>query len=187
MRRASNLVYRRSFEIPGNWHAGRVLLHFQAVDWDATVLINGRQIGTHRGGYDAFSLDVTEALKPSGKQELIVHVFDPSSSGDQPRGKQVDKPRSIWYTPTTGIWQTVWLEPVPKARIARLRHVPDVDGGALRLTVEGVGTGGEYVVEAVARAGDVEVGRASGRVGAELRLALPAEQFKLWSPKNPFL
>ena len=187
MQRASNLVYRRSFEIPGNWHAGRVLLHFQAVDWDTTVLVNGRQIGTHRGGYDAFSLDVTEALKPRGKQELIVHVFDPSSRGDQPRGKQVDKPGSIWYTPTTGIWQTVWLEPVPSARIARLRHVPDVDGGALRLTVEGVGTGGEYVVEAVARAGDVEVGRASGRVGAELRLALPAEQFKLWSPKDPFL
>ncbi|NQU19838.1 MAG: glycoside hydrolase family 2, partial [Candidatus Nealsonbacteria bacterium] len=86
-----------------------------------------------------------------------------------------------------GIWQTVWLEPVPEARIARLRHVPDVDGGALRLTVEGIGTGSGYVVEAVARAGNVEVGRTSGRVGTELRLALPAEQFKLWSPDDPFL
>ena len=113
------LWYRRSFQVPESWKAGRVLLHFQAVDWEATVKLNDKPLGVHRGGYDAFTLDVTDALKPSGNQELVVCVFDPTSKGSQPRGKQVDKPGGIMYTPTTGIWQTVWLEPVPKARIDR--------------------------------------------------------------------
>ena len=122
---------------PRGWQDQRVLLHFQAVDWEATVRLNGKELGTHRGGYDAFTLDVTDALKPSGPQELVVVVFDPTSSGGQPRGKQVNKPGGIMYTPTTGIWQTVWLEPVPAAQIDRWVLTPDVDGSCLRLSVEG--------------------------------------------------
>ena len=98
MQRADRLWYRRTFEIPADWKGKRVLLHFQAVDWEATVYVNGKELGTHRGGYDSFSFDVTEALTGSGPQELIVKVFDPSSDGNQARGKQVNKPGGIWYT-----------------------------------------------------------------------------------------
>jgi hypothetical protein len=187
MARAERICYRRTFNIPEKWKGRRVLLHFQAVDWEATVYVNGRQLVTHRGGYDAFSCDVTDALKSGGDQELIVKVFDPSSSGNQPRGKQVDKPRGIWYTPSTGIWQTVWLEPVPAARIGQINLVPDPDASCLRLIVEGIGTGPQNTVEAVARDGQQEVARATGGVGKQLSLTIPARSLKLWSPDEPFL
>ncbi|MBN2475081.1 MAG: glycoside hydrolase family 2 [Pirellulales bacterium] len=187
MRAADRVWYRRTFEVPGGWNGQRVMLHFQAVDWEAVVYVNGKQVGIHRGGYDPFCLDITDALNPSGDQELIVKVFDPSSDGDQPRGKQVKNPRGIWYTPTTGIWQTVWLEPVPATRIGRVMLVPDVDGSCLRLTVEGIGTGVENTVLAVARDGDGEVGRAFGGVGAEIKLNIPQDKLKLWSPADPKL
>lgn len=187
MKRAERLWYRRTFQVPEKWKGRRVLLNFQAVDWEATVYVNGKQIGMHRGGYDAFSMDITEALKASGEQELIVKVFDPADGGNQPRGKQVRNPRGIWYTPSTGIWQTVWLEPVPAARIGRMTLVPDVDASRLRLTVEGIGTGVEHTVQAVARDGQVEVALAFGGVGAEITLDFSKEKLKLWSPADPFL
>jgi len=187
MKRTQRAWYRRTFEVPDDWQDSRVLLHFQAVDWEATVWVNGTQVGSHRGGYDAFSIDVTDALKPSGEQELIVKVFDPSSDGDQPRGKQVVKPGGIFYTPSTGIWQTVWLEPVPSARIGQMTLVPDVDNSCLRLTIEGIGTDVAHTIRAIAHSGDDEVARAVGRVGTEIRLDIPKEQLKLWSPDTPML
>jgi len=186
-RRAERLWYRRSFEIPAAWKGSRVLLHFQAVDWEATVWVNGRQVGSHRGGYDAFSFDITDALRAGGAQELIVGVFDPTSHGDQPRGKQVDQPRGIWYTPSTGIWQTVWLEAVPQAHIHGLLLVPDVDRGCLRVTVEGKNTTADHTIHAVARDGREIVGEAFGGIGAEIKLDIPRERLKLWSPQDPFL
>ena len=107
------LWYRRSFELAPRKDGQRWLLHFGAVDWDATVFVNGRKLGEHRGGYDPFTFDITDALVPGGKQELVVSVWDPTDQGIQPRGKQVLKPGGIMYTANTGIWQTVWLEPVP--------------------------------------------------------------------------
>lgn len=190
MKRAERAWYRRTFRVPQSWKGRRVLLHFQAVDWEAVVLVNGQQVGAHRGGYDAFSLDITDALTSSDEQELIVKVFDPTDSpqqGNQPRGKQVLKPGGIWYTPSTGIWQTVWLEPVPAARIQRLKLIPDVDQTCLRLTVEGVGTGEGNSIQAVIRDGDRQPARACGRVGEEIRLTIPEHQLKLWSPGEPFL
>ncbi len=112
MQRADRLWYRRTFKVPESWNGKRTLLHFGAVDWEATVWVNGKELGKHRGGYDAFSFDVTDALKKDGEQEIVVAVSDPTDAGTQPRGKQVRKPQGIYYTPTTGIWQTVWLEPV---------------------------------------------------------------------------
>ena len=187
MGRAERLWYRRTFQVPEKWKGRRVLLHFQAVDWEATVYVNGRQVGAHRGGYDAFSFDVTDALRSGREQELIIHVFDPTSRGDQPRGKQVDKPRGIWYTPSTGIWQTVWLEPVPAARVGRMTLVPQLDASCLQLSVEGIGTGPENTIEAVARDGRQEVARAAGKLGAELKLKIPRNGLKPWSPESPFL
>ena len=111
--------YRRTFTVPADWRTDRTWLRFGAVDWQARVLVNGKEVGTHRGGYDPFSFDITSALRADGEQELIVVVHDPTDSGTQPRGKQVQKPGGIWYTPTSGIWQTVWLEPVPALGIGR--------------------------------------------------------------------
>jgi Glycosyl hydrolases family 2, sugar binding domain/Glycosyl hydrolases family 2, TIM barrel domain/Glycosyl hydrolases family 2 len=127
-----NLWYHRTIEVPAGWRAhNRILLNFQAVDWEATVFVNGKELGTHRGMSDPFSFDITDALK-DGKGEVIVRVWDPTDDGAQPRGKQVKRPGGIWYTPVTGIWQTVWMEPVPTSYIESLRAIPDVDNSSIR-------------------------------------------------------
>ena len=186
MKHADRLWYRRKFQVPEKWLGQRVLLHFQAVDWECAVYVNGKPLGEHRGGYDAFSFDITDSLKPTGDQELLVRVFDPTNDGDQPRGKQSNKARGIWYTPTTGIWQTVWLEPVPAGHIDRLLLTPDLDGSRLKLRAEGE-TVANSTVEAVAGDGLTEIARASGPAGAEIQLAIPREKLKTWSPDAPFL
>ena len=180
MKHSDRMTYRRSFEIPKDWGGRRVLLNFGAVDWETKVSVNGKEVGSHRGGYDPFRFDITEALKPNGPQEIQVEVFDPTNAGGQPRGKQALRPGPIMYTPTSGIWQTVWLEPVAEAHIASLKMVPDVDAGCLRLTVEGNGE-----VEVVASEGGKPVAQVSGPAGKELQLAIP--NAKLWSPDSPHL
>ncbi|HVM49548.1 MAG TPA: glycoside hydrolase family 2 TIM barrel-domain containing protein [Candidatus Acidoferrum sp.] len=180
----SKLWYRRRFTLPSPWTGRRVRLHFGAVDWQARVLVNGKEIGQHRGGYDDFSFEVTDSLNSTGQQELIVAVTDPTE-GDQPRGKQSRKPEGIFYTPCSGIWQTVWLEPVPETCIDELSLVPDLDASALRLRV-GVNSLDESVrVEAIASSSSREVGHVTGLANQELRLALPSPH--LWSPDDPFL
>ncbi len=180
MKHADRMTYRRSFEIPKQWSGRHVLLHFGAVDWEAKVSVNGKELVVHRGGYDAFSFDITGALKTEGAQEIVVEVFDPTDMGGQPRGKQTLTPQGIMYTPTSGIWQTVWLEPVAEAHIESLKLVPDLDGGCLRLIVIGAGT-----VEAVASDGGKEVAQVSGAAGSELKLEI--RDPKLWSPDSPHL
>ena len=113
--------YRHVIEIPSVWNNKRIILHFGAVDWEAIVYINGHHVGTHQGGYDPFSFDITDFLHQSGPQEIVVGVYDPTDSGEQARGKQVHNPIDIWYTASTGIWQTVWLEPVPVTHVDHLR------------------------------------------------------------------
>ena len=180
MKHADRVTYRRSFEIPKGWSGQQVLLHFGAVDWESKVTLNGKELGVHRGGYDAFSFDITNALKGEGAQEITVEVFDPTDLGGQPRGKQKLKPGSIMYTPTTGIWQTVWLEPVPPSHIESLKIVPDVDESCLRLTVVGSGS-----VEAVASEDGKDIAQVTGQAGSELKLSIPNP--KLWSPDSPHL
>jgi hypothetical protein len=182
---ANRLWYRRTFDVPVGWRGRRLLLHFGAVDWEATVWVNGRQVGTHRGGYDPFHFDITGALKAAGPQEIAVAVWDPTDEGTQPRGKQVRKPGGIWYTAVTGIWQTAWLEPVPEASIAGLKTVPDIETGSLRLSVEVRGAGQADVVRAVATDGQAEAARAEAPAGQPLALAL--KNPKLWTPDEPFL
>ena len=187
MEPAQRVWYRRTFQLPEAWRDKRVLLHFGAVDWEATVWINGRQIGSHRGGYDGFSFDVTDALRPTGPQEIVVGVFDPTDEGTQPYGKQTLRPRGIWYTPTTGIWQTVWLEPVPAAHIAGLKIVPDVDGSRLRLTVDvsAAARQPKHRVRATVLTQGQQVARAEGAAEETIDIAL--ERPRLWSPDDPFL
>jgi hypothetical protein len=186
LKRADRVLYRRLFTVPEAWAGRRVLLHFGAVDWEARVWVNGKELGSHRGGYDAFSFDITDALRPSGEQELAVAVADPTSDGTQPRGKQVKNPHGIWYTPTSGIWQTVWLEPVAASSIEGLKLVPDLDSRLLRLTasVRGGGAAG-LRVRAVASAEGKEAGRVEGAAGAELELGIG--DVRPWSPEKPFL
>ncbi len=147
---------------------GRLLLHFGAVDWQATVWVNGTKVGEHRGGYDPFTFDITDALKAEGPQELVVAVWDPTDTGSQPRGKQVVEPEGIWYTAVTGIWQTAWLEPVPAASVKGYKAVPDLDAGVLRLTVEGRGTKGTDTIRAVAKDGEKVVAEARERSAMRL-------------------
>ena len=181
----NRLWYRRSVKIPKKWASRRVLLHFGAVDWDATVWVNGKQVGNHRGGYDPFTLDITDALKSSGEQEIVVSVWDPTNAGTQPRGKQVKEPRGIWYTAVTGIWQTVWLEPVPKTYIESIRIVPDVDNKSLRVIAGCPGASSDYRLEVEAKDGWFTKGKAEGRVGE--RMVVDIKKPKLWSPDSPFL
>lgn len=185
MKHADRLWYRRLFTTPAEWKDQRVLLHFGAVDWEARVWINGREIGHHRGGYDAFTFDITDALKKDGEQELIVGVWDPTDAGTQPRGKQVRKPGGIFYTPTTGIWQTVWIEPAPKKRIESIKLVPDVDRKQLRLTVQAIGHDEAEGVIVTVSNGERILSKVGGLLGKEFTLEIADP--KLWSPEAPFL
>jgi hypothetical protein len=185
MKHADRLWYRRTFSVPRDWAGRRVLLQFGAVDWEATVWVNGKKLGTHRGGYDGFAFDITKALQPSGEQELIVGDWDPTDAGTQPRGKQVSKPGGIFYTPSTGIWQTVWLEPVQAVHIDALQIVPDVDGGKVRVTARIQGTQKTCLIRVEAFDGDKIEGSAEGPAGKSLEL--PITRAKLWSPQTPFL
>ena len=130
------LLYARKFQAPKLADGGRLLLHFGAVDWEAVVSVNGTKVGEHRGGYDPFTFDITAALKPGdAEQELVVAVQDPTDASFQPRGKQVANPHGIRYTPVTGIWQTVWLEPVPMIRVDSFKIETDFDGKSVRIMV----------------------------------------------------
>ncbi|HWD21214.1 MAG TPA: glycoside hydrolase family 2 TIM barrel-domain containing protein [Verrucomicrobiae bacterium] len=180
----SSLWYRRGFVVPKEWDGRRVRLHFGAVDWHARVFVNGREVGQHRGGYDGFAFDITPYLNRSNREELTVEVEDPTE-GDQPRGKQSRKPEGIFYTPTSGIWQTVWLEPVPDVCIDQLSVNPDVDAQALHLRAAVNSADASLRVRAVAFANGKEVGRATGPANAEFWLPVPAP--RLWSPDDPFL
>lgn len=186
-----SLWYRRAFTIPATWLGQRVLLHFGAVDWDARVRVNGKEIGRHLGGYDPFHFDITDALNTNGENELVVVVNDPTDAGYQARGKQVQRPEGIWYTPTTGIWQTVWLEPVPDSYIQSLHVMPDVDGQCLRVEVVHSGPNARLDVRAIEGANQPRQGREIRANNTEqLRRAtweIPLPNAKLWTPDNPFL
>lgn len=186
-RHAERVVYRRTFRVPPDVAAGeRLLMHFGAVDWRATVYVNGHRLAEHTGGYSPFTVDVTDALLDQNRdQELIVTVYDPTDGFGQPRGKQVSNPRDIWYTPVTGIWQTVWLEPVPRSAIDRLVLTPELSAGVLHVRVLGRGTTPAARVEAVASSGGRVVGRVTGSIGSDLSLTIPDP--RPWSPVDPFL
>lgn len=180
----NKLWYRRTFTLPSSFRRKNVLLHFGAVDWRCEVFINGKSAGKHEGGYDPFSFDITPHLKRSGAQEIVVSVWDPSDDGPQPRGKQVNEPKSIWYTPVTGIWQTVWLEPVSATYIESLWNTPNADAQTLNVQVKTQNLQESDEIVVTAWDGDQKV--AEQKVtGPETVLSLPGA--KLWTPDEPFL
>jgi hypothetical protein len=188
MKRVSDqerLWYRRTLNVPAAWREGKVLLHFGAVDWEATVYVNGKELPVHRGGFDGFSFDITSHLRDGETQELLVSVFDPTSSGTQPRGKQVNNPEGIYYTPITGIWQTVWMEPVAKEYLSGLRITPNVDESTV--TVEGLYDIGVTRAELEVVAFDEGKEVARGTAHATKPVTLKFNEPTLWSPETPKL
>jgi hypothetical protein len=181
----NRLWYKRSFTVPKEWKGQRVLLHFGAVDWDAKVWVNEKEVVSHQGGYDPFSVDITDVLSDKADQTLVVSVWDPSDQGPQPCGKQHKTPEGIWYTPVTGIWQTVWLEPVPAASIESLKIVPDIDKGIVTISAQTTGAqdSAEVAIEVLDGSKAVVSGKTVPGKPAELKIA----DAKLWSVDTPFL
>lgn len=179
------LVYRRSFDIPSSWKGKKVLLHFGAVDWKTDVWVNGVKVGSHTGGFTPFSFDITEALQ-GRENTLMVKVWDPTDQGYQPRGKQVSRPEGIWYTPVTGIWQTVWLEPVSESYIQDLRITPDIDHSLLSVQAVVNEATSKDLVEVKVFDGRKLVAQGKSINGECVQIEMP-EDVKLWSPDSPFL
>ncbi len=198
------LWYRRKFDIPKMDNDGRLLLHFGAVDWQCEVWVNGKSVGKHTGGYDPFTFDITDAIvvyqqgdvvDPAGGQEIVVAVWDPTDANWQPRGKQVNKPHGIWYTPVTGIWQTVWLEPVPASYIRSVSITPDLDNKSFTIQADVVnprpGWKIGYVINSQSKSGGLFHRGWHTDLTKPIVTVLDEEESRLsahvWSPDNPHL
>ena len=187
----STLWYRCEFKVPSAWKE-KVLLHFDAVDWRAEVWLNGKPLGEHTGGYTAFAFDISDYLV-KGRQELVVKVWDGTDNDMQPRGKQVSKPGGIWYTPVTGIWQSVWLEPVGQTFIKDYNCTSSLSGNITVTTdIEGEADAVRVTLYEGAEGWDAEHGTTGERIvmaqaepGQALVLKVP--DVRLWSPEHPYL
>ena len=174
------LWYRRSITVPESFRGKRCILHFGAVDWQCAVFVNGSKAMEHTGGYCPFSADITDLLR-DGENTIVVRVYDPTDAGWQNRGKQSLESHGFWYTGTSGIWQTVWMEPVSDSHIRSVRMIPDIDAGdvCLRTDLSGEGevfacvkAGSDVVFEGVVPTDDAHI---------------PVPNARLWSPEDPFL
>ncbi|WP_460605663.1 LamG-like jellyroll fold domain-containing protein [Jatrophihabitans fulvus] len=185
MRHEDRMWYRRTVTVPKSWNGKHLLLHFGAVDYDTTVWVNGVKVAHHLGGYDAFSADITSAVHKGGTQEILVGVSDPTDAGGQPIGKQRNDPGGIFYTPTSGIWQTVWMEPVGYTHVDSLVITPDVARKTLRVRPVVVGARSGDTVVVTASSKGKRIARASGAAGSTVTVAFAKPH--LWSPNDPFL
>lgn len=185
MNEQQELWYKRTFTVPAAWKGRHVKLNFGAVDWRADVFVNDIFIGTHQGGYTPFSFDVTPFLKTNEPQKLVVRVWDSTNKGYQPRGKQTLNPEGIWYTAVTGIWQTVWIEPVAEHHITSVRSIPDIDHEIVEVTVSTNDDRNHDIVEVCLFDGDRMVSSAKGISGKTLRI--PVTNARMWSPESPTL
>ncbi len=182
-RHDDEMWYRRTVQINGNWQGQQVLLHFGAVDQIATVWVNGQQVARHEGGFTEFSADITPALRPTGQQEIVVRAEDRNEANPFPVGKQRNRPEGLFYTGSSGIWQTVWLEQVPTAHVEKLDITTDLD--AISVTPKTSGTADERVVVFVSKTAGRVVAIGSGAPGEPIRVPIPKPQ--LWTPDNPYL
>ncbi|HZL36272.1 MAG TPA: glycoside hydrolase family 2 TIM barrel-domain containing protein [Tepidisphaeraceae bacterium] len=185
MRHEDHAWYRRMFEVPSGWEGKNILLHFDAVNWDATVYLNGKRLGQHKGGYDAFGFNITKHLKKTGPQELILEVLNTPDKGNHARGKQTMRPGGIFYTPASGIWQTVWMEPLEPTFIENVQAVPDVDKGMVVVTAQVLGKQRKSKVKVEITTGGKKITGATGSAGKPIKLKIADAH--LWSPEDPFL
>lgn len=179
------LWYKRTFKVPSAWNGKDVMLNFGAVDWRSDVWVNGVKVGSHEGGYTPFGFNVTAALR-KGENEVVVKVFDPTTDGYQPCGKQIVNPNGIWYTPVSGIWQTVWIEPVAKSHISNLVIVPDVDANQVTVDVDKAGPACGLMAQVKVLDGGKVVAEGKAINGEKVVVTMP-ENVKLWSPDAPNL
>jgi len=179
-----DLWYQNTFELPAIWKGKDILLHFGAVDWKTEIWINNIKIGSHTGGYTPFSFNITPFLNKAA-QKITVKVWDPTEDGPQPRGKQLNNPNGIWYTPVSGIWQTVWLEPVAKQHITSIKTVSNIDKSfiSIRPEVNGAILGDIVEISVIENGKVISTSKAS----AGETLEIPVKNVRLWSPENPFL
>ena len=193
MTKDNALWYERTFTLPKKWAKKNVLLHFGAIDWHSQVYVNGTLVGEHKGGYNPFTFDITPYLKKSGKQTLKVKVLDATDNSLQPRGKQCNLTRSIWYTPVSGIWQTVWLEPVSPAHIDNYYVVSDIDNGTMTFEVAATAAEGDVLKFAVLEGGEgYSAETPSTTVLAEAvvdngKAVVKLDEVHMWSPDSPYL
>ena len=173
------LWYRRYFTLNDDFKGKRAILHFCAVDWQCTVMVNGKEAGEHTGGYNPFEFDITDLLA-DGENELVVKVYDPTDAGHQQRGKQMLRTHGFWYTATSGIWQTVWIEPVSENRIDSIILTPDIDKGVIKVQAKLAGTG-----KLCAKICEGEKTVFEGEIEPECEIPVP--DARLWSPEDPFL
>ncbi len=176
------LWYKRSFTLDDSFKNKLCILHFGAVDWKCVVYVNGRLAGRHTGGYMPFSFDITDYIK-DGENILVVGVSDPTDMGWQQRGKQRLKPHGFWYTATSGIWQTVWLEPVSDTHITKIRLTPDIDSSKISIITSLSGCTDKAVIKAQISDGENEI--FFGEISQNDFVIIPEQ--KLWSPESPFL
>ncbi len=176
-----SLWYERKFQIPEDWKGKNVLLNFGAVDWKAEVFVNGNKIGEHTGGYTPFSFNITKNLK-DGENSLAVRVWDSTGNG-LPRGKQIENPRGIFYTSVSGIWQTVWLEPVSASHISGLKITPDLDSSSFDIKVDSDDKSATATIKVLDNGKVV----AQTTAAANKTANIPVKNPKLWWPKSPFL
>jgi beta-galactosidase/beta-glucuronidase len=181
----NELWYQREFTIPAKWNKKKVLLNFGAVDWKTDVWVNNIKVGQHTGGYTPFSFDITSALT-KGTNKLVVRVWDPADKGFQPRGKQVASPNGIWYTSVSGIWQTVWIEPVSEHYITNVKTTPNIDNNSLKVEVATDAKIAADKIEVKVFDGKQLVAVATSVNGLPVEVAMPSNA-KLWSPDSPFL
>lgn len=179
------LWYKSSVNLSSKLRNRKILMHFGAVDWQCVVFVNGKKAGEHSGGFDPFSLDITPFLRKGQKQDIAVRVFDPTDDGPQPIGKQTKNPRGIWYTPVTGIWQTVWLEAVPDTYISAVLPIPDIDRQLVnvKVSITNRKSGDKVIISAW----DGSKLVAEETRSADETIELPVRDPKLWSPSSPFL
>ncbi len=181
----SLLWYKNTVSINKALKGKEILLHFGAVDWQTEVFVNGKSVGIHEGGYDPFTFDITSFLKSGTKQEIKIKVWDPTDDGPQPRGKQLKKPEGIWYTPVTGIWQTVWLEGVAKTYVEATKQTPNIDNHTLSVSAEIANSQPGDKLKITAWDGKNQV--AEKLIGTTENAVLDIKDQKLWSTTDPFL
>jgi beta-galactosidase/beta-glucuronidase len=181
----NELWYETHFSLESNWNGKNILLHFGAVDWKTEVFINDVKVGSHTGGYTPFSFDITPFIQKGKNQKLVVKVWDPSNDGPQPRGKQVKNPKGIWYTPVTGIWQTVWIELVNAKNITTLKTTPNIDQNTISIKADVAGAEAGDLVEITVFDGEAAIAKEKAVIGESNDIVL--NNPKLWSPESPFL
>ncbi|MBT4959324.1 MAG: beta-galactosidase [Flavobacteriaceae bacterium] len=179
------LWYHKNFQIPRKWKKKEIILHFGAVDWESELWINDKKVGIHKGGYDPFSFNITPYLKKVKNQKIELRVWDPTDEGFQPRGKQVKNPRGIWYSPVSGIWQTVWIEPLNTKHISNLYTTTNIDIPSVTIKTFTSYNSEKDFLQLIIRESDKIISKIQQKFDSEIKIAI--NQPKLWTPENPFL